>query len=176
MCLVVGAYLDCRGAVKLIVVVRSRRVFVPGLGVAAVTGDAKERGASVTNDTAVAGGSGQVTLSQKLAGIPRKEAVEALDCHESWISKLVNLRSRPSRELLDRAKEAWPEIDVQASEEEYLSPVELSSRRGRALARLVLALPEDAAADPVGASIQIGAGFLWRLRATALAVLEAGRG
>lgn len=114
-------------------------------------------------------------MRQKLEQLPRRESVAALGCHQSWISKLVNLRRKPGRELLDRAKELWPEIDVQASEEEYMSPLELCSRRGRELARLVLALP-DSRGNPAGASIELGSGYLERLRRTALAVLEAGRG
>jgi transcriptional regulator with XRE-family HTH domain len=107
------------------------------------------------------------TLLDKLRELPQQEAAGLLGCSVPWISRLVNRQGRPGRELLERAAEVWPGLDVTASEEQFLSPVELSSRRGRELARLVLAVPE-------GQSIALG--YLERLRSVANDVLVAGRG
>jgi hypothetical protein len=70
-------------------------------------------------------------------------------------------------ELILRAKGVWPDIDVNASEEEFMSPDELCARRGVDLARMVLSIPDSG---------ELGLGFVERLRSAAQAVLAVDRG
>lgn len=111
---------------------------------------------------------GKVTLLQRLKEERGVDAACALGCSPAWISKLLHRQKRPSEAFLARAQLVWPELDLQASREEFMDPVELAAARGERLARLVLAC--DPAADGV---IRLDAAFAQTMTRQALSVIEA---
>jgi transcriptional regulator with XRE-family HTH domain len=118
-------------------------------------------------------GKAATTLNNVLSRRSQDESARLLGCTQPWISRLLRLKARPSREFLEKAKLVWPEIDIEASEEEYMDPRDLAARRARSLARLVLAVPEPEGSNP---TYIIGAGYFERLRSAAREVIEVSRG